>query len=74
MVGAPNEARNPSERFFINSLIHVPYVVEDLTHTDETRRNHTLFSSFHPRIRPTRVIPINNNPINNISTRARSQS
>ena len=39
---------NPSG-FFINSLIHVPYVVEDLTHrhTDETKRNHRSDSVFH---------------------------
>ena len=40
---------NPSG-FFINSLIHVPYVVEDLTHrhtTDETKRNHRSDFVFH---------------------------
>lgn len=33
MVEAPNEIETRASGFFINSLIHVPYVVEDLTHT-----------------------------------------
>jgi len=44
MVGAPNGIETRASGFFINSLIHVPYVVEDLTHTHTNKRNHHPFS------------------------------
>lgn len=59
MVGAPNEIETRASGFFIkffNSCTVCSRRFDTHTHTDETKRNHTPLSSFHPHIQPTRVI------------------